>query len=129
LHQQLDYYLASPARVYSAEPLANAEQLIESAGRPAANEPRLLDKIGRLQQLVATARTPIKVTFYSDGLTNVVIYRIGRLGKFTYKQLDLPPGTYTVVGSRPGFRDVRHTLTVLPGQDEPVLEIRNEEAV
>jgi len=129
LHQQLDFYLDNPDRVYSDQPLANAEQLLESAGQPPAAETRLAGKLERLQQLLSIARTPLPVTLVSDGLTNVVIYQVGRLGKFTFKQVELRPGTYTVVGSRAGYRDVRRTLTVLPGKDRPVLEIRSEEAV
>ncbi len=129
LHQQLDYYLDNPTRIYSAQPLANAEQLLKSAGVPPAAETRLTGKVKRLRKLVATARTPLPVTLVSDGLTNVVIYYVGRLGKFTSRQLELRPGTYTVVGSRDGYRDVRRTLTVRPGQDQPTLDIRSEEAV
>ena len=81
LHQQLDYYLDNPTRVYSDQPLASAEQLVKSAGQPPASETRLIGKIERLRQLVATARTPLPVTLYSDGLTSVTIYRVGRLGE------------------------------------------------
>ena len=43
---------------------------------------------------------------------------------------DGQPGTYTVVGSRPGYRDVRRTLTVLPGSGlAAALDIRCEEPV
>jgi len=69
------------------------------------------------------------VTLNSDGLTNVQIYHVGRLGQFISQQLDLRPGTYTVVGSRPGYRDVRQTLTVKPGQAQLALDIRCEESV
>lgn len=129
LHQQLDHYLADPARVYSGEPLANAEQLLESAGSAPATEPRLAGKIERLQQLVSGARTPVPVTLNSDGVTSVVIYHVGRLGQFTRHQLELRPGTYTVVGSRAGYRDVRRTITVVPGRNLPAIDIRCEEPV
>ncbi|MFV1972177.1 MAG: hypothetical protein ACC648_00540 [Thiohalobacterales bacterium] len=129
LHQQLDRYLADPARVYSEKPLANAERLLESAGSAPAAEPRLAGKIDRLEQLVSGARTPLPVTLTSDGLTSVVIYHVGRLGKFTRQQLELRPGTYTAVGSRAGYRDVRRSFTVLPGRDRPVVDIRCEEPI
>ncbi len=92
-------------------------------------EPRLADKIRRLQFLIVEATTPRIVTLKSDGLTSVQIYHVGRLGQFISQQLELRPGTYTVVGSRPGYRDVRHTLTVKPGAEQPSLEIRCEETV
>ncbi|MDH3901234.1 MAG: hypothetical protein OEU51_09340 [Gammaproteobacteria bacterium] len=129
LHQQLDHYLADPARVYSEKPLANAEQLLESAGSAPATEPLLAGKIDRLQRLVSGARTPLPVALHSDGLTSVVIYHVGRLGQFTRQQLDLKPGTYTAVGSRAGYRDVRRTFTVAPGHAPPPVDIRCEEPV
>ena len=129
LHRQLDHYLADPTRVWSAQPLANAEKLLASAARPPVEETRLAGKINRLQTLIIEARTPLTVTLQSDGLTSVLIYHVGRLGSFTSQQLELTPGTYTVVGSRPGYRDVRQTFTVKPGSDLPALDIRCEETV
>ena len=121
LHQQLDHYLAEPARLYSEKPLANAEQLLNSAGSAPAAEPRLAGKLARLQQLVSGARRPQIVTLHSDGLTSVVIYHVGRLGAFTSQRLELKPGTYTAVGSPAGYRDVRRTFTVTPGNAPPVV--------
>jgi len=51
----------------------------------------------------------------SDNLTEVVIYRVDRLGVFPRRELKLRPGTYTAVGSREGFRDVRVRFEVSPG--------------
>jgi len=129
LHQQLDHYLQDPTRVYSDVPRANAEDLLESAGNPPAGETRLADKIRRLRALIVEATTPRTVTLESDGLTTVTIYHVGVLGQFTSQQLELRPGTYTVVGSRPGYRDVRQTLTVKPGPQQQVLDIRCEETI
>lgn len=129
LHQQLDHYLQDPTRVYSDQPRANAEKLLKSAANPPAGETRLAEKIRRLQVLIQEAETPRAVTLKSDGLTTVKIYHVGDLGQFTSHQLELRPGTYTVVGSRPGYRDVRQTLTVTPGTQQQALEIRCEESV
>ena len=129
LNQQLDHYLADPTRIYSPQPRANAEKLITSAGTPPAAEPRLAGKIYSLQNLLTEAQIPLTVTLQSDGMTSVQIYHVGQLGQFTSQQLELRPGTYTVVGSRPGYRDVRQTFTVKPGPSQPVLDIRCEETV
>ena len=129
LHQQLDHYLADPTRVWSEKPRANAEKLLVAAGKPPVGETRLAGKIDRLQTMIIAAQTPQTVTLQSDGLTRVSIYHVGRLGQFTSQQLELRPGTYTVVGSRPGYRDVRQTLTVKPGSGQTTLDIRCEEPV
>ena len=129
LHRQFDHYLTDPTRIYSDEPRTNAEQLLESVAIPPAAETRLAEKVRRLQTLVIEAQTPRLLVLQSDGLTSVQIYHVGRLGQFTSRQLELRPGTYTVVGSRPGYRDVRQTFTVKPGSDQPALDIRCEEPI
>ncbi len=129
LHQQLDHYLQDPTRVYSDQPRANAEKLLASAANPPAGEVGLVEKVRRLQAMIIEATTPRTVTLKSDGLTTVQIYHVRRLGQFISQQLELRPGTYTVVGSRPGYRDVRQTLTVKPGPEQQVLDIRCEETV
>ena len=55
------------------------------------------------------------VTLRSDGQTSVVVYKVARLGQFEEQRLSLRPGTYTAVGTRRGFRDVREEFTVTPG--------------
>jgi len=129
LHRQFDQYIDEPSRLYSEEPLGNAEVLLESAGDPPAEEKVLSAKVRRLRSLVAEAQTPLTVTLQSDGLTSVLIYHVGKLGQFTSQKLQLRPGTYTIVGSRPGYRDVRQTFTLRPGSEQPALVIRCEETV
>jgi tetratricopeptide (TPR) repeat protein len=123
LHQQLDHYLDDPSRLHSAEPLANAEKLLVAAGEAPAGEPRLSAKIGQLRRQVALARTPVPVDLHSDGETTVVIYHVGSLGQFHDNRLELRPGTYTALGSRPGYRDVRIVFTVQPGAAPLSVEI------
>ncbi len=129
LHAQFDHYLDKPARVYSAAPLANAKQLLAAASDAPPQEPRLAKKIAALRELVVGAETPMTVTLQSDGATEVVIYRVGRLGRFDTHALQLTPGDYTIVGSRPGYRDVRKVIQLRPGRPPPMLLVRCEEAI
>ncbi len=129
LHRQFDRYLDAPQRLYSEQPLANAEKLLSAAGSAPARESRLANKIGKLAQLVAAARVPVQVRLRSDGETEVVVYHVARLGRFVERQLELRPGTYTAVGSRPGYRDVRKVFRVVPGELAPTIDIRCEEPV
>ena len=55
--------------------------------------------------------------------------KVGRLGTFTTRELTLRPGTYTVVGSRRGFRDVRLELVVRPDQDLATLRVSCEDKI
>jgi tetratricopeptide (TPR) repeat protein len=129
LHEQIDHYLDRPSRLYSDEPLANAGELLEGAAAAPEGEPKLANKLARLQTLVREAGTPLPVSLRSDGETEVVIYHVGRLGRFDMHRLQLKPGDYTVVGSRKGYRDVRKTLSVRPGKSGAELVIRCEEPV
>jgi hypothetical protein len=129
LNTQFNYYLDSPERLYSAEPLANAELLLGKIRAAPENEPKLAEKIKRLHILVGEARQPLPVELLSDGETEVTIYHIGRLGRFTTHQLELRPGTYTVVGVRPGFRDVRRVFSLKPGDKRTGIDIRCEERI
>jgi tetratricopeptide (TPR) repeat protein len=129
LHAQFDHYLDTPARIYSAVPLANAGKLLAAASEAPPDEPRLAGKITALRELVTGASVPITVTLNSDGVTSVVIHRVGRLGQFNSHQLELLPGDYTIVGNRPGYRDVRKAIKLRPGMSLPPLVVRCEEKI
>ena len=89
--------------------------------------PRLTKQITDLSRLIRAASTPVEVILRSDNETSVVIYRVGKFGQFLDKKVSLLPGVYTVVGSRPGFRDVRRDVKVQGGSSQIVIDIRCEE--
>ena len=53
-------------------------------------------------------------------MTKVIVYRVGQFGAFKQKRLTLRPGSYTAVGSRAGFRDVRIRFRVDPAETETI---------
>ena len=72
--------------------------------------------------MLQIAAIPVQVEFRSDNLTEVVIYKVGSLGTFQSRTIDLKPGRYVAVGSRAGFRDVRREFTVSPqGMGTPIV--------
>jgi tetratricopeptide (TPR) repeat protein len=129
LSDRLDFHLQNPERLSTDEVLRDAETQLEEASqiRPAGE--RLSRQIEGLRQIVAVASTPIRVALVSDNLTEVTVYKVGRLGAFERRVLELRPGTYTVVGRREGYRDVRRELRVAPGQEIEPLTIRCEEKI
>jgi hypothetical protein len=94
--------------------LQNAILAIEEAQSLQPMGPLLRQRLDELKTLVDAARTPVKVMIESDNLTEVAVYKVGKLGRFTTRELSLRPGSYTVVGSRDGYKDVRQKIIVKP---------------
>jgi tetratricopeptide (TPR) repeat protein len=90
---------------------------------------RLYQQLVALRAYLDKARVPVSVTLNSDGLTNVTIFRVSDLGAFQTQTLNLNPGSYTAVGVRPGYRDVRAEFTVPFSGEEPIITIICNEPV
>jgi hypothetical protein len=123
LDAKLSNLLENPALLLTDSVLADARKLLESAAAEIPQGPRLEAQRAELGKLITLASQPIAVRLTSDQLTSVTLYRIGSLGAFASRDLELRPGTYTVVGSRDGYRDVRHTFTVRPGATLPPINV------
>lgn len=78
--------------------------------------PRLQSQITRTEQLLQQMQIPVQLTLVSNNATDVTIFQVGRLGSFTETTLQLKPGRYVAVGTRPGYRDVREEFVVGFGQ-------------
>ncbi len=127
LDSKLAYLLQNPNLLFDDTVLADAQVLLGDAQSIAEPGPRLTEQSAELERLLRLASTPIEIELQSDGLTEVTVYRVGKLGTFAQTTLELRPGTYTAVGSRDGYRDVRETFTILPGRPlEPVRVVCSE---
>lgn len=129
LHDQLDAWLRDPERLGSPQPRENARSLLDSPVPDRNSGPRLQEKLDQLAALLVLAETPVRVMLESDGLTNVIINRVGRFGSFKAKTVDLLPGLYVVRGERAGYRDVRLELKVSVEAATPTLVVRCEEKI
>ncbi len=129
LHAAIDVYLAEPARLQSADPLAHARTLLAQSVAPEDEGPILAGKRQKLTQLVTAAQAPLPVLLRSDRNTEVVVQRVGPLGSFESRRLDLPPGRYVAVGSRAGYRDVRVTFEVSSATAEQPVTIQCTEPI
>lgn len=129
LNEQLEMYLTQPERLFSQPVRAAARESLQRAQSIANPGPVLQRQIATLQEWLARAEQPVSVAIESDNQTQVTIYRVGALGTFERRSLELVPGTYTIVGTRPGYRDVRRQINVVPGAPlEPVV-IRCEDRI
>ncbi len=128
LDTQLDNIPKERDRLVDRRILAKAEASLAEAKAIANPGPRLQSQIAAAQETITYAKTPLAVSISSDGATDVTLLRVRRLGTLTQETLSLRPGTYTAVGIRDGFRDVRVTFDVRPNQDNAVT-VRCVEAI
>ena len=98
-----------------------AEELLGIAVRTLPGGPRLQSQVEALQELLDWAGKEINLTLESDNQTDVTIYHVGNLGRFFSRTVKLVPGTYTIVGSRPGYRDTRKTVKI--GSEESITRL------
>jgi hypothetical protein len=129
LNEQLELYLTQPERLFSQPVRAAARDTLARAASISNPGPVLQKQMVTLKDWIARADVPVSVALQSDNVTQVTIYRVGPLGTFAERSLDLVPGSYTVVGTRPGYRDVRREINVRPGAASEPVVIRCEDRI
>ena len=129
LHKQLLGYIEDPDVLSRPSTMQTATRLVVDITRMPEIGPRLAGQRDELSRLLKRAATPLTVQLVSDNLTDVSIYRIGKFGTFTTRQLELRPGTYVAVGSRSGYRDVRLEFRVAPEIEMKPIIVRCEEPI
>ena len=123
LQAKLNKYNEKPHLLLNATGLQDAQLAVSEALEIAHKGAVLQKATDILQRAVIRASTEVTVTLSSDGKTSVDIYKVGQLGAFEVKKLALLPGTYTILGHRNGYRDVRTQLDIEPGQTEAKLSV------
>jgi tetratricopeptide (TPR) repeat protein len=129
VERRMDFYLEKPTALESDSYLDRAVALVTEAKGIDPIGPRLGEKLGKLEKLVALAQTPVRVTVESDSLTEVVVYKVGNLGRFQVRELKLRPGTYTIVGARSGYRDVRRKIVVKASEGSVRVTVKCSEKI
>jgi hypothetical protein len=71
----------------------------------------------------------MQVQLVSDNVTDVTVFKVGRLGVFNSQELSLRPGVYVAVGNRPGYRDVRVEFRVAPEIEMDPVVVQCEERI
>ena len=129
LDRALQGIIDHPQRLQEDGPLQQARQTLAVAESLPDPGPRLSKQRTAVSNQLVAATQKVLVVLQSDNATEVVIYRVGRLGRFNRRELQLRPGRYTAVGSRPGYRDVRKVFEIQPGAGQANLLIRCEEII
>jgi tetratricopeptide (TPR) repeat protein len=129
LHTRLQGLIDAPDTLSDDVTMQSATKLLLDIARIDPLGPRLADQKSELSRLLKRAATPLSVQLVSDNMTNVSMYKVGRFGSFDRRELELRPGTYVVVGNRPGYRDVRVEFRVAPEEDMKPIVIQCEEPI
>jgi serine/threonine protein kinase/tetratricopeptide (TPR) repeat protein len=129
LHNTLNEYINDPDALSAPATMRAATRLLLDLTRISPMGPRLADQKSTLTRLLKRAATPLGVQLISDGLTEVAIFKVAKLGKFEVRELSLRPGVYVAVGSRPGYRDVRIEFRVAPEIEMKPIVVQCEEQI
>ncbi len=129
LASQLDALVNQPDRLLSAKVRDQGRGLLAQASKIEPQGPVLRRQIDAVSAGLASFEAPVRIALESDNQTQVVIHRVGELGAFDHREIDLAPGTYTVMGTRVGYRDVRREITVLPGKAPSPVIVRCEDRI
>ena len=128
LDDRLGKIPAERDRLVDARIMGLAQGTLAEAEAIADSGPRLRAQISAARETLAYASTPVSVTIQSDGLTDITLLRVKRLGTLSNQSLALRPGRYTAIGMRNGYRDVRVQFEVRPDQANAV-EVRCVETI
>lgn len=129
LDEALDLHIRRPERLSAPAVAREAEAVLERARGIEPSGPALRARTAALEAALARARTKVAVVIESDGLTQLSLSRVGPLGTLKRRSLELLPGTYTVTGSRRGYRDVRRQFSVSPEAPALTVSLRCDEAL
>lgn len=122
LDKSLTFAIDNPMRLADDAIYKETRTLYLAALKINRPGPKLKSQLSTLKRQLEQARKPLPVTFRSDNLTDITLYKTGDLGKFTSKKVALIPGHYIVVGRREGYQDVRVEFTVTPNKPiKPVI--------
>lgn len=121
--------LATPQRLGDRNVQAAARALLDEARAVPTPGPRLREQIATLDHALTAAQIPIAVELRSDDHTQVTVLRVGTLGSFSSKRLELLPGDYVALGARPGYRDVRVPFSIRPGTAPAAVQIACTESI
>ncbi|MEO6186110.1 MAG: protein kinase [Steroidobacteraceae bacterium] len=129
LDRELQDYLDRPQRLSAAAVRIAAERALARSDATTPHTPRLGRQVMQLKSLLAALATQVRVAITSDNSTEVSMTQLGRLGVFHLREVELPPGRYTVIGRRDGFRDVRLELDITSGQQATALAVQCTERI
>jgi len=121
LDNQIVGIIANPLLLKEERSWQQAEETLGQAKAVRNSGPILMHQVEQLAETIRKARTPVRLTISSDGLTQISVLGISDLGLIRSHPLDLNPGKYVVLGKKSGFQDIREEV-IITG-DEPRMDV------
>lgn len=129
LSESLQRIIDHPDRLIFPSAKDEAVTLLQQAREEPSPGPALQAQVARVGQLLPQLDRPVSLNMISDDATQVTIPSIGVFGTFGRREIRLKPGTYTVVGTRYGYRAVHQEFTVEPGQQTVTITVSCSEPI
>ena len=129
LDEQLENLINNPLTLRSDELHQKAKKLLKTAQGINQRGAKLEKQIENVSKIIVQARNPIPVNFFSDNKTKVTIFKVGSLGLFQKRTIELVPGKYVALGQRIGFRDVRLDFAIEPNEVDKNISIMCVESI
>ena len=129
LDEQLENLINNPLTLRSDELHQKAKKLLKTAQGINQRGAKLEKQIENVSKIIVQARNPIPVNFFSDNKTKVTIFKVGSLGLFQKRTIELVPGKYVALGQRIGFRDVRLDFAIEPNKVDKNISIMCVESI
>lgn len=125
----LDKALAQPMRLAYPAAAQEARQLLGLRDQLQDPGPQVLGKFDQLEQLTLAMAKPLSLVISSDGKTEVRVDGGVKLGKIDNIRIELKPGNYVFRGFRPGYREVRKEVLVVPGMATNIVTVVCDEPI
>jgi serine/threonine protein kinase/tetratricopeptide (TPR) repeat protein len=129
LGSELAELIEHPSRLALPLVRVQAMTLLQTARLQSPSGPVLQSQIEQLTRLLPQFSHAVPLNLVSDDATQVTIPSIGVFGAFARREIRLMPGTYTIIGTREGYRDVRREFTVLPGDRHMTITVSCSEPI
>jgi tetratricopeptide (TPR) repeat protein len=129
LDKRLTMAIAKPERLSNNTVHKEATSILNEARSIRNSGMNLKRQIAVLSVMLEESMTPTLVIIRSNTETDVTLYRVGELGQFDRKEIELKPGAYVAVGKRENYRDVRVEFTIIANKTPPPITIQCEEKI
>lgn len=125
----LSKFLSAPHRLSASNVTTLAKTAVTEAKLYKALSPSLRSMIQELEEQVVLYSTKVSIRVISDGLTEVAVRGVGRIGTTLEKVLNLTPGNYSFEGKREGYRAVLVNVKILPGVGDVEVKVVCDEPI